>query len=286
MFSTIERLTIFTNRQDYQESHAGALQAGLAAHGIKTSVVRTAFPPGRVRDRHVACWGWRPGRMLQKMGHDVLVMERGYISAPGDPERRRFDWTSLGWNGLNGRAKRYTTETNPERFARNFGGLMQPWKSGGDYVLLIGQVPGDASLGGMDLGRWYEETAQAAHKAYGLPVRFRAHPVAIKRGHRRTLRYAKALEVPAAAAFAGAAVVVTFNSNTAVESVLAGVPTVTLDMGSMARDVTAHKIGDITRPDRSEWAARLAWCQFELAEIRSGFAWEHVRPTVADKEAA
>lgn len=278
MLPACERLSIYTNRQDYQETHAGALEAGLRVHGVKTTIVRTTFT-ARCRDKFVACWGWRPGLMLRKQGHEVLVMERGYV---GD----RFAWSSLGWNGLNGRATRYQISDDPARFADNFGSLLKPWKSGGDYVLLIGQVPGDASLGGMDLGRWYEETSQTASKAYGLPVRFRQHPVSVKRGHRCTLKHARAIDGSLAEAFEGAAVVVTFNSNTAVESVVAGVPTVTLDMGSMAREVTAHKIGDLTRPDRSAWAARLAWCQWQMVEIRSGAAWEHIRPPIANEEAA
>lgn len=276
MLSAINHLTIYTNRQDYQESHAGALQAGLHAHGIASSVMRVF---GACRDKHVACWGWRPGKQLRKMGKEVLVMERGYV---GD----RFRWTSLAWNGLNGRATRYHGAKTSERFDAHFSHLLKPWKDGGDYVLLIGQVQGDASLGGMDLRQWYERIARESAKAYGLPVRFRPHPVALKRGHRMLVRGAKTLEGTLEAALERAAVVVTFNSNTAVEAVLAGVPTVTQDMGSMAREVTGHRIGDLIRPERREWAARLAWCQFEMAEIRSGFAWECVRPFVADEAAA
>ncbi len=276
MLSNIRSLTIYTNRQDYQESHAGALKSGLAVHGIKTTVLRQFTP---CREKVVACWGWRPGKLLQKAGKQVFVMERGYV---GD----RFKWTSLAWNGLNGRATRYSNEADPARFAEHFGHLMKPWKSGGDYVLLIGQVQGDASLGGMDLRRWYEQTARDARQAYGLPVRFRPHPVSIKRGHHLKVLAAKTLDGTLEQALAGAAVVITFNSNTAVESVLAGVPTVTLDMGSMAREVTGHRVGDWCIPDRSAWAARLAWCQFSMDEIRSGFAWQCVRPPMEETEAA
>ena len=269
-------MTIYANHTDYQKGHGGALAQGLAVHGIATQMMRNMGP---CRDRYVACWSWHRGKLLRKMGKEVLIMERGYV---GD----RFAWTSLAWNGLNGRATRYCTLSDPERFNRNFHGLMQPWKSGGDYVLLIGQVQGDASLGGMDLRGWYERTAREAHRAYGLPVRFRPHPESIKRGHKVIVPGAKTLGGTLADAFAGAAVVITFNSNTGVESVLAGIPTVTLDQGSMAREVSAHSIGDITRPDRSDWAARLAWCQFEMAEIKSGFAWECIRPQIADEKAA
>jgi hypothetical protein len=46
----------------------------------------------------ICCWGWRRGREWFAKGYDVLVMERAYLD-------NRFVWTSLGWNGLNGRAR-------------------------------------------------------------------------------------------------------------------------------------------------------------------------------------
>lgn len=267
----VPELTIYAASAPHQSGHAKALAEGLAVHGIRSSIMRPHLWQRR-QVKHVACWGWRIGKALRAMGHEVLVMERGYI---GD----RFAWTSLGWNGLNGRATFYPRD-DERRFADNFAPLLQAWKEGGEYVLLIGQVPGDASLGGMDLTRWYQENARAAHKAYGLPVWFRPHPIAAQRGIKVQLAgIAHVDRGTLADALAKAAVVVTFNSNTAVESVLAGVPTVTLDMGSMARPVSSTAIsGSLWKPDRTVWANRLAWCQWTMDEIKSGAAWEVVRP--------
>ncbi len=56
-------------------------------------------------------------------------------------------------------------------------------------------------------------------------------------------------------ALAGARAVITFNSNTGVEAVLAGKPTVAIDEGSMAWPVTAHEIIDYPKePNRLTWA--------------------------------
>lgn len=260
----IRGLTIYTARAAHQESHAIALAEGLKAHGIAATIRRDQV----AATKHVACWGWRVGRLLRRAGHEVLVMERGYI---GD----RFAWTSLGWNGLNGRAK-FNPLDDPVRFNNHFSELLKPWKEGGDYVLLIGQVPGDASLGGMDMTRWYDESAKKAAKAYGLPVRFRPHPLA--RRDRSAVVRVEQIKGTLQEALARAAVVVTFNSNTAVESVLAGVPTVATDIGSMAAPVTSRQIGDVFKPDRFAWAARLAWCQWTMAEIKAGVAWAAVQP--------
>lgn len=262
----MDALTIIANPSPHQSAHAKALAAGLARHGIPTRICRehegTKAPV-------VACWGWRIGERFRERGREVLVMERGYL---GD----RFRWTSLAWNGLNGRGAAPTID-DPARFAAHFGTLMEPVRRGGSYALLIGQVPGDMSLGGRNLSKWYEDQAMAAAATYRLPVRFRQHPVALQRGYKLHLRNASEIGGTLEAALADAAVVITFNSNTGVESLLAGIPTVAVDKGSMAWPVAARAIGDECRfAQRDEWAARLAWRQWTIEEIASGDAWEHV----------
>ena len=239
-------------------THQHAIARGLEAHGIEVEKITA----GAVKTEHVACWGWRVGKKLHSEGHQVLVMERGYL---GD----RFAWTSLAWNGLNGKGK-FAGCFDDQRFARHFS--MKPWKTAGDYVLLMGQVPGDASLQGMDLTPWYGHAAMQAQNAYEMPVRFRQHPMSLARGYRQRPPYTEASTGTLDEALDGAAVVVTYNSNSGVDAVIAGVPTVAMDKGSMAWDVAAHRIGDLIRPDREQWAGHLACKQWTIEEIESGFA--------------
>lgn len=243
-------------RAPHQLAHQSALAEGLAACGVQAEVSAGAVPAGAT---HVACWGWHHGRALRAAGFEVLVMERGYV---GD----RFAWTSLGWNGLNGRAQFPVvcpTHELPE---------IAQWRTGGAYVLLLGQVPGDASLQGKDLSYWYAQAAGEARKAYGLPVHFRPHPLSARRGGAKAVAGTEPSTGSLDEALAGAAVAITWNSNSAVDAVLAGVPTVAMDEGSMAWEVTAHRIGDTVKPERAEWLQRLVDCQWALDEIRSGVA--------------
>jgi hypothetical protein len=217
---------------------------------------------------HVCTWGWRQGKRLRDAGHEVLVMERAYL---GD----RFAWYSLGWNGLNGRARFPEWPTDGgARFREHFGHLMRPWRRDGGYVLLVGQVPGDASLQGRDLSRWYSEAALRAQSAYEAEVLFRPHPAAVKRGIIHRPEYTRPSTGNLCAALDGALACITFNSNTGVEAVLAGVPTVAVDAGAMAWDVAAHRVGDFQRPAREAWAHRLAWRQWRLEEIATGKPFE------------
>ena len=256
-------ITIVCRDVDHQNAHAEALSAGLRALGI--GVKRCTAPPS-VRTEVAACWGWRMGQRLRLAGADVLVMERGYL---GD----RFKWTSLCWNGLNGYgAFPPTPHDGGERFNTHHGYLMQPWRDGGDYVLIIGQVPGDASLKGRDLRPWYADCARRA-KVFGLPIVFRPHPLAHRRGGVHAVPGTVMQQGTLGEALAGAAVTIVYNSNTAVESVLAGVPTICMDRGSMAYDMCSHDFdAPLIRPDRMQWAHTLAWRQWSLDEISSGEA--------------
>lgn len=248
-------------RAPHQLLHQAALVQGLRAIGVPV----TASTGTSARTKFIACWGWRLGKALRARGHDVLIMERGYL---GD----RFKWTSLAWNGLNGNGHfAEAPKDNGERFRQNFPPL-KPWNPQGEYVLIMGQVPGDASLRGQDLIPWYTSAAQQAREHYNLPVHFRPHPEAIKKGHRQIVRGTDRSRGTLDEALAGAALVITYNSNSAVDAVLAGKPTIAGDKGSMAWPVTGHAINDIVTPDREPWAHELAWRQWQLEEIKSGKA--------------
>jgi hypothetical protein len=194
-------------------------------------------------------------------GRRCLVLERGYI---GD----RFYWTSMGLDGLNGYADFCNQGMPGDRWERHFAQHLKPWREPSDGpVLIAGQVPNDASLRGLDIERW---CVQVSHRLRmkGIPSVIRWHPKAL--GTPPTM-------VSLDDALHGARWLVTFSSNSAVDAVLAGVPAVTCDRGSMAWAVTGHDpTGAPPIPDRTQWAHDLAYTQWNPDEIASGEAWAHL----------
>lgn len=242
-------------RAPHQMTHATSMAAGLLRHGLRSVVTHRATDTGP--DDTVICWGWREGQLHRARGAQVLVMERGYL---GD----RFEWTSLAWNGLNNYGELPVVEDHGERFRRHFDHLLKEWNPTGSYTLICGQVPGDMSLQGRDLHGWYEEQA-ARHS----PARFRPHPLAHRRAPVREVKGAPRIEGDLEQALDGASLVLTWNSNSGVDALLAGKPTHVEDAGGMAYG--------IDETNRVPWLYRLAWRQFTLEEITSGLAWEIAR---------
>lgn len=252
---------IASHRAKHQVTHQEALAEGLSALGISSILCESI---SQVRTKYVACWGWRLGKKLRDLGHEVLVMERGYI---GD----RFKYTSLGWNGLNGHAEfpEYPKD-NGERF-REHGGEIKPWKEG-RYALILGQVPKDASLQGKDLIPWYRQKAKEAKEIHGIDSYFRQHPDCKRKGIRQLVKGTLTSRTTLQEALEGAKFTIAYNSNSCVDSILAGVPCVAGNKGTMAWDMCGKSVSEIITPEREEWAYSLAWKQWSIEEIRSGYA--------------
>lgn len=243
-----------------------AVIAGLQAHAIDVDTFNSL--PAADAD-FVVTWGWRVAeRVKQYFSGPVLVAERGYFD--------RDVFISLGWDGLNGRA-RFPGIHDSDRFQRLHGHLLQPWRSGSaGYALVVGQVTGDAQIAGVDIHHWYRSTCIRLYKA-GWDIVFRPHPVETERGHRPpAVPFAQVRTGPLQEALAGAGLVACFNSNTAVDAVLAGVPVHVQDRGSMVFDLASQDF-EIVKPVREHRLSEIANVQWSIAEISEGRAWDAVK---------
>ena len=264
------KTAIILVRPDQAEHHqttwGGAFAAGLKKHGWRVDLRRIAGPRSDLLDM----WSTRKQREIgiqRALGGQVCILERGYV---GD----RFKWTSVSFNGgLNGHADFYGPFDDGSRWQQHFAHLMHPWQTRpSGYALIMQQVPGDMSLEGADMPKFYGD-AEGAYRPR-MPIKVRPHPQAHPR-RPGTLEHAA---TSLAQDLAGAQLAVTWNSNSGVDAVLAGVPTIAANPGSMAWDVTGHKLGEVPpTPDRTAWAHALAWKQWRVDEMASGACWEAVR---------
>lgn len=247
------------------------LAEGVAAHGDESHVSQV------VDDSDVhAFWGMhrRWGKQALAKGKQSLIIERAYL---GD----RFKWRAMGWNNINGMADFCNRNVPDDRWRKYWADTVKPWRDGGDYALVIGQVPHDASLRGTDVYEWAAKVCQQAKAIYGRVV-FRPHPLD---RHKRKVKGAEYQDGTLEDAFSGAACVITYCSNTAVDAVMQGIPAVSYDSMSMAYEVSSHRVEDpLVLADRNDWGRKLAYCQWLPEEIASGAAWAHLRGYVIGSE--
>lgn len=248
--------------------HLKMFAEGLRRHGITPEFRRESMY--RKSDLAVM-WAHKKATVIRNQresGLNYLVMERGYF---GD----RFAMTSLGFNGLNGYANFHNERSSSSRWEKHRVAVKE-WKTGGDIIVLMGQVPTDASLKTCsNYSQWVGIAGLIAQQRYQLPVYFRPHPHPAASAFRPRLPI---LQGTLEAALDRAAAVLTWNSNSGVDAVLNGVPLIAVDRGSMAYSMAVNQIGDpLIRPDRTQWLHNLAYTQWTNSEISQGESWEHLR---------
>lgn len=237
------------------KARLNALCRGIVAAG--DSIVA----PGDEADAAVAS-NWGDALGLYRMGHRrVAVCECGYLG-------NRNWWSSLSWDGLNGRGIHAEAPERPEP-------ELAAWRGArAGYALILGQVPTDWAVR-VALKHEYEEWLQEVELTLdrrGFEVRYRPHPEVAMADPRRTSSQPPLLEE-----LAGARIAVTLNSTAAVDAVVAGVPTIVYDRGCMAWPVSAE-YGAFGEPsNRRAWANRLARLQWSMDELADGSAWRAVR---------
>lgn len=238
---------------------------GLERHGVAAAIRSNR----EVVEADLAVlWGHRQNhifRAQQRSGGHYLVMERGYI---GD----RFLWTSLGFDGLNGRAKFPEIDDGLERWNKHFAGFLKPWReSHTNIAVIMGQCRGDASLKGIDFQKWAAKTAVDLTLHKFMPV-FRPHPG----DDNLQVTGVRTLSGTLQGALDQAALVVTYNSNSGVDAILDGRPTYAEDQGSMIYDI-ALKDFALRVPNRIPWTKKMAYTQWLPEEIENGDAWAALR---------
>jgi hypothetical protein len=260
-----------SEKQTHQIDTAKKFISGLKRHNIDANL-QVGFRPDNGSDL-VLVWGMRGARTVRpSLKKDFLLMERSYLED-------RFEWISLGYNGLNGKGEFYNKGMSDDRWKKHFDdGRIKEWNPTGDHILLTTQIRGDNSIKHLNVN--YQKIINDIKQNTDLPVYVRDHPQ--RKNTWGTLRAdgVAPSNIPIAEAAAKAKVVVTINSNSGVDSILAGTPVVNFDNGSMVWDLAMKNLSDLENPltpDRTQWCNDIAYAQWLPYEIENGDAWEHLK---------
>ncbi len=208
-----------------------------------------------------------PIREIEACGKPHVVIEMGYVKRGWDEN----SYYSFGVGGLNGRAE-FFNQDSPRDRREALKVPLRHWRSGAG-IMVAGQVVRDASVQHHDHAEWIRDLLSRFPEAI-----YREHPLqgGTVKGTEKAEK-CTCSNIVQAANNHDIGKLITFNSNTAVEAIINGIPTVTMDEGSMAWDITSHIPGkDPLCPTlaRDQWFNNLAYTQWRPDEF--GERWEIV----------
>ena len=212
----------------------------------------------------------------------------------------RFSWTSYfrdegDYCNANSPSDRWEQVKKDQKL------VVKPWRTKGDYVLVILQRPGDSSLVNLlkkhgSYKNFVTHTLNEIRKNTDRPIRVRMHPLRID----RQKEILNDFDVEISNNLAGAGLlsggaglqkdldnawcVVGFNSNALTESIMEGIPTFSMCPSSMAWECSNKYLANIEQPklfERQQWLNNLAYCQWREDECLAGLPWEHLRKKYA-----
>ena len=148
---------------------------------------------------------------------------------------------------------------------------LKPWRTDGKHIL----VAANRSFGMRGFimpERWGENTAEALRRITNRPVRLRLHP-----GNGRA-------PVPLEDDLRDACAVVIWSSSVGVKALIEGIPVICCAPWWICRgathgmecDLEALHVDECADDDRANALHALAWAQWSVDEIKSGFAFEHL----------
>jgi hypothetical protein len=151
---------------------------------------------------------------------------------------------------------------------KNFSKFPKPWRKDGKKILVIEPGPFAASIMHVDAKSWTEHVSSELKKYTDRPIEIRSK---INKKIRTSL-YQTLVD-------GDYYCTVSINSNSAVESIWAGVPAITLDK-HVSNSVTRNslsQINDMYYGPLGDWLAWLSYCQFTYDELMDGTALNIIR---------
>jgi hypothetical protein len=184
------------------------------------------------------------------------------------------------------RGGRFVSGDLPDDRATAMGLILAPWKTGdAGPIVVAGQLPGDFSLDGLDINEWAIDVAGHVQRASRRLVVIRPHPFDVS-NDLILAGAALGIEIsrqPLHHDLARAGTWIAYTSGSAIDAVMAGVPTICMSEANFAWDVSAHSLARLEKPwtgDRSQWLANLAYTQWTNDEIGGGLCWRSLRDLV------
>ena len=206
-----------------------------------------------------------------------IVIDTGFFRNKRSSESDLDRYMQVGLDGIKRNASCYNENSSQDRW-QALDISMKDWREEGGHILILGQHEIGISTQHIDVVRWWEDIIRGASAITKKKILFRPHPNQTKfpAGNNYEITENTSIEEDLENCWCAVA----RTTNGAVDAIINGIPVFTPDEACMAYDVASHEILQIDRPltpDRTQWAANLAYAQWSIEEMRQGLPWKHLR---------
>jgi hypothetical protein len=246
------------------------------------AIVMGSFKPNRTQPHHVL--------KQELIDNNIPIV---YIESPllGRSLDTTFPYFRVGLNGILPDEHCFDWKNKPSdrwekiKSAMNLNVL--PWRTTGEYISVVLQLPNDSSLRGANITKWAAQAVNEIRHHSDMDIVIRPHPLRDRYNFKHIDKsiatnnnvYIEDVNVPLKQHLEKCWCSVAYVSGMSVDSLLAGVPTIGCNSGSFVYDLS-HDISTVTnppKPDRAQWLNDLSYVQWSIPEMASGEAWNHIR---------
>ena len=218
-----------------------------------------------------------------------------------------YDYYRIGINGFLYKQGIFhgelTDKTRLDLLKENLGFSFTGWRPNPQgHILLLTQLPGDASLRDQNHAEWLIETIRQVRNLTDQKILVRMHPALSEKGRVEFLNSMSPLLLKNYSNvefndghsstlqedLSNAKVCVSYTSGSSIDSILAGVPVIAIDQGNFAYDISSNLITDIENPrmashaEVTNWLNSLCNSQWSLKEMHQGLPQSQLMPEVEE----
>jgi len=235
---------------------------------------------GPIKEADVVCFYGLAGNLMQifkdyrAMGTQTVFLDLGVWGRKGE---KYPDYHRVAINDYQPTAY-FQQGATPERFLV-FERQIQPWQYDGEEILVAGMSERASQVWGLGHATDHARAMiEEIRRHTNRPIAYRSKPSWMEAVPIEGTRYAMG---PLNEELRKAWMVITYRSNVSVDGLIAGVPCIVL--GDHPALVMSHN--DLTRiedplrlpdPARLQFCSDLAWQQFSLREMRTGYMWKTI----------
>jgi hypothetical protein len=208
----------------------------------------------------------------------------------------------VGVNGFLNNSGLFYQNNCPGDRLKDLGISWNGWKHNKDgHILLMLQLPGDASLRGINIYEWTEYCIKQIRKVSNRKIVIRTHPAHnIKESDEfykfiiNNLILTKSSDIEISISkeksldddLKGAYCTVTYSSGSGIDSIMKGIPTIAMDPGNFAWNVSSRYLSELeniklsSAAEITQWLSNLAYSQWTVEEMEAGKPWLHLQSII------